>query len=98
MTINQALIDAESQRVLWACLSYWSTEPNPVDERAICYSWVVRGYKDRFGRTFHQSRLRHLVRAGLLTQDDTSRRGNRRYYRISNPELLGELLKNWNLN
>ena len=98
MTINEALIDPESQRVLWACLTYWSTEPNPFDERAVCYSWVARCYKDRFGGTFHQSRLQHLARLGLLTKDETSRGGNRRYYRISNPERLGELLKKWDLN
>lgn len=98
MTINEALIDLESQRVLWACLTRWSTEPNPFHERAVCYSWVARCYKNRFGGTFHQSRLQHLARLGLLTKDDTSRGGDRRYYRISNPERLGELLKKWNLN
>jgi len=98
MTINEALIDPELQRVLWACLTYWNTEPNPLDGRAVCYSWVARCYKDRFGGTFHQSRLQHLARLGVLAKADTSRGENRRYYRISDPERLGELLKKWNLN
>ena len=97
-TVGGKMIDLELQRVLWACLAYWNTEPNPLDERVVCYPWVARRYKDRFGGTFHQSRLQHLAQLGLLTKDDTSRGGNRRYYRISKPERLGELLKKWNLN
>ena len=98
MTINEELADPELQRVLWACLTYWNTEPNPVGERAVCYSWVVRCYEDRFGGTFHQSRLQHLARLGLLTKDDTSRGGNRRYYRVTDPTQLAEFLKGCNLN
>lgn len=88
----------ELHRILWACLTYWSTEPNPVDERAICYSWVARCYKHRFGGTFHQSRLEHLARLGFLTKDDTSRGGNRRYYRINDPAHLTEFLGGCDLN
>jgi hypothetical protein len=98
MIANEGLIDSEIQRVLWACLTYWNAEPNPVDQRAVCYSWVVRCFEDRFGGTFHQSRLQHLARLGLLTKDDTSRGGNRRYYRINDPAQLAEFLKGCNLN
>jgi hypothetical protein len=98
MTINEALIDRELQRVLWACLAYWSTEPNPPDKRAVCYSWVARRYQDRFAGTFHQSRLHHLALLGLLAKDDTSRGGNRQYYRINDPAQLAEFLKGCNLN
>jgi hypothetical protein len=98
MTTNEGLTDPELQRVLWACLTYWNTERNPLNERAVCYSWVVRCYQDRFGGTFHQSRLQHLARLGLLTKDDTSRGGNRRYYRINDPTRLAEFLKGCNLN
>lgn len=95
---KQPLIDLELQRVAWACLTYWNAEPVPFDERAICYSWAARCYKNRFGRTFHQSRLQDLARLGLLAKDDASRGGNRRYYRIDNPAKLGEFLKVCNLN
>ena len=98
MTVNEALVAPELQRVLWACLTYWNTEHAPFDERAICYSWVARCYKNRFGGTFHQSKLQHLARLGLLTKDDTSRGGNRRYYRINEPAQLSEFLKGCNLN
>jgi hypothetical protein len=98
MTSIEGLIDAELQRVLWACLTYWNSEQNPPDERAVCYSWVARCYQNKFGGTFHQSRLQHLARLGLLTMDDISRGGNRRYYRIKDPTELAEVLKGCNLN
>ena len=98
MKTKEALTDPELQRILWACLTYWNTEQNPFDERAVCYSWVARCYKNRFGRTFHQSKLQHLALLGLLTKDDTSRGGNRRYYRIHDQAQLGEFLKDCNLN
>ena len=98
MTTNGALTDPELQRVLWACLTYWNTEQNPFSERAVCYSWVARRYKNRFGRALHQLRLQHLARLGLLTKDDTSRGGNRRYYRIKDSAQLAEFLKRCNLN
>lgn len=71
----------ELQRIITACLEYGS----PV----ICYSWVVRRYKARYGETFHQARLRQLERLGVLARDaETSRGGGRRYYRIINPTAL----------
>lgn len=87
----------ELQRVLWACYSYWQGESAPPDKRAICYSWVVPVYKDRFGTKFHHSRLRRLAELGFLTRDDTSRAGRRRYYRIVEPSRVEDLLRKWNL-
>jgi hypothetical protein len=91
-------IEPELQRVLWACFAYWDTEPNPLNKRAVCYSWVVRYYQNKFGGTFHQSRLQQLARLGLLAKDDTSRGGGRRYYRIDEPARVAELLRGCNLN
>jgi hypothetical protein len=98
MTTNEGLTDPELRRILWACLTYWGTEPNPLNERAVCYSWVAQCYKNKFGGTFHQSRLERLARLGLLTKADTSRGGNRRYYRINDPAQVAEILKGCNLN
>jgi len=95
---RDGLTDPELQRVLWACLTYWNGEQLPEDERAVCYSWVARCYQRRFGRTFHRSRLQKLARLGLLAKDDTSRSGNRRYYRINNPTQLAGFIKAWNLS
>lgn len=84
--------DTELQRILWACFDYWSRESSPPDQRGICYSWVTGPYEDRFAATFHQSRLRELARLGFLISDDTSRGGNRRYYRLNQPERIAEML------
>src|ERR1700730_1661599 len=91
MTSNK-VATTELHRILWACLTYWNTEPNPIDDRAVCYSWVARCYQDRFGETFHPARLQQLARLGYLAKDDTSRGRNRRYYRINDPTRLAELL------
>lgn len=90
--------DPELQHVLWACHTYWQTEPLPVDQRAVCYSWVIRPYKKAFGERFHQSKLYQLTKLGFLRQADSSRAGNRRYYTIVSPDEVADLLKRWNLN
>lgn len=90
--------NAELQRVLWACYKYWQGEPLPVDQRAVCYSWVIRPYEKAFGAQFHQSRLYRLTKLGFLQQAETSRGGGRRYYTLINPEGIVGLLKKWNLN
>ncbi len=90
--------DMELQRVLWACYEYWQTEPLPVDQRAVCYSWAIGPYEKTFGTQFHQSRLYRLTKLGFLQQARTSRGGGRRYYTLNNPEGIAGLLKKWNLN
>lgn len=82
----------ELQRILWSCYDYWSREPVPQESRSICHSWVTGPYQDRFGDSFHQSRLRELARLGFLIPDDTSRGGKRRYYRLNQPERIADLL------
>jgi DNA-binding XRE family transcriptional regulator len=84
--------DLELRGIAWACLTYLNSKPNPVDKRVICYSWVVRCYEARFGRTFNPSKLRRLEHLGLLAKDKASRSGMRRYYRISDPAKLAEFL------
>lgn len=71
--MNSEALDPELRRVLWACLDY--------GQPVICFSWVVRRYKAKFGGTFPPSRLRELERLGVLAKDGDPSRG-RRYYRI----------------
>ncbi|HXF85377.1 MAG TPA: hypothetical protein VNK49_08310 [Anaerolineales bacterium] len=97
MEVNRIENDPELQKVLWACYEYWQREILPPENRAICYSWVVRLYQDRFGARFHQSKLRHLAKLGFLQEDDTARDRQRRYYKLKEPDRLAELLQRWNL-
>lgn len=97
MTVNEIEKAPELQQVLWACYKYWQSESLPPDERAICYSWVVRLYQDRFGVRFHQYKLRRLTELGFLKEDDTSRGGHRRYYKILDPNRVADLLVKWSL-
>jgi hypothetical protein len=97
MKADEIETDSELQRVLWACYKYWQDESLPAHERAICYSWIIEPYSERFGAKFHPSRLRHLTNLGFLKEDDTSRGGRRRYYRIANPDRVDELLRKWSL-
>lgn len=89
--------DPELLRIAAACLEYWKGEPYG-PHRAICYSWVARLYASKFGGSFHQTRLAQLERLGILVKDgDTSRGGSRRYYRITDPRRLSEILKSHSL-
>lgn len=88
----------ELRRILWTCLQYWNGEPLPPEDRAICYEWVNRVYSARFGETFSPQRLRVLARLGALTADDTSRGGKRRYYKLTNPTALAEMLAGLSVN
>ena len=97
MRVNEIENDLELQRVLWACYTYWQGEALPPHERTICYSWVRRLYEDRFGAKFHQSKLGRLAKLGFLKKGDTARSGNRRYYKIADPNRVDDLLRKWNL-
>jgi hypothetical protein len=98
MALTEVEVAPELQRILWACLAYWDTEILVSEERLVCYSWVVRPYLERFRETFHQSKLEELARLGLLEKADTSRGGNRRYYRIPEADRVRGLLQEWNFN
>jgi hypothetical protein len=98
MTANEIESDLELQRVLWACYKYWQGEPSLPHERVICYNWVLGLYEDRFDAKFHQSKLLLLTKLGFLKQDDTSRGGHRRYYKIIDPDRVDDLLRKWNLS
>ena len=67
-----ATLNVELLRVLWACYAYWQTEPVPVEERSVCFSWVEGSYLQRFGGTFHQSKLLTLANTFQVPSDRTS--------------------------
>ncbi len=91
-------LNSDLQKVLWACHDYWKRESLPMAERAICFAWVVKPHRSRFKTGFHQSALARLARLGFLQKDDSSRGGNRRYYKLSDPVRLETLLQEWRLN
>jgi hypothetical protein len=81
-------------KILWACYEYWSTQKStPIDQREICYTWVVGKFEDKYGYRFHQSKLRFLVDLGFLHKGDSSRSGNRRYYRLVDPDQIHAYLQ-----
>jgi hypothetical protein len=83
MTITNAL-----QNALWACYTYTLSENHlPADQRIVCFSWVQRIYQREFGQALHNGHLRQLATLGLLERADTSRQGNRRYYRLTSAGL-----------
>jgi len=47
--VATATLSVDLLRVLWACHSYWETEPVPVEDRAVCFSWVEGKYREKFG-------------------------------------------------
>ena len=69
----------------------------PKENRSICYTWVTGPYQERFNKLFHQSKLHQLAKLGFLEPEDTSRGGNRRYYKLVKPEKINKLLEGWGL-
>ena len=73
---------------LWACHTYTLSESHlPAEQRLVCFSWVQRIYESEFGQALHNAHLRQLAALGLLEKADTSRQGNRRYYRLTSAGL-----------
>ncbi len=97
MQMNEIENNPELQQVLWACYDYWKNEDMPIEERVICYSFVKDPYKKRFGKMFHQSKLSKLANLGFLERDRKTRGGNRRYYKLVNPDRVVVLLRKWDL-
>jgi hypothetical protein len=42
--------------------------------------------------------LATLAKLGFLVPDDTSQNGNRRYYRLSDPQIIRELVAEFDLD
>ena len=84
--------DLETRRVLTVCYEYWSTEPLPVSDRVVCFKWVTRPYEARFGVKLTRAAFHRAARSGFLEKADTSRGGDRRYYRFVDPEHVRKLV------
>jgi hypothetical protein len=65
-------------QVFDVCRSYPTTGTDPV----FCGSWIRTACEQR-NIPFHQTQLGKLARAGLLELDNSSRGGDRRYYRLA---------------
>jgi len=58
---------------------------------------MVEGkYREKFGGTFHQSKLAALAGPRHLVRDDDSRGGHRRYYKLNDPQGIRELTAEFN--
>lgn len=97
LSLKETDLDTELRHVLWACHHYWQGESLSPDQRVICYTWVRKPYEDRFGVSFHPSRLARLAKLGFLAKDDTARGGSRRYYKLVDPVHTQERLAEWGL-
>ena len=97
MGTEEVEVSPELQQVLWACYVYWQGEPSPPDKRTIYYGWIAGPYEQKFGATFHQTRLRQLVNLGFLERVDVAGVRYRRYYKMVDPDRVAGLLREWDL-
>ena len=97
MNSGEININKDIREVLWACCKYWQREDVPKKNRSIYYTWVKGPYQERFRKLFHQSKLHQLAKLVFLEPEDTSRGGNRRYYKLVKPEKINKLLEGWSL-
>ena len=61
------------------------------EDATLCGEWIMHACEQQ-GVPFHQGLLTKLANVGLLTKDDPSRRGHRRYYRLKDVELVKDVL------
>ena len=74
-------LDAELERVLWACREGAIRFPTP--DGSICFEWLRPIFRQEFKSDFHQSKLGLLAKRGLLRENDSTRNGKRRYYTLA---------------
>ena len=91
-SVNQAedlaqRLNDEHLLLLQACLDL----PIKDDRGTFAGEWL-KDYCERKGIPFHQGWLTKLSNEGLLTKDDLTRGGKRRYYRIADEDLAQEVL------
>src|SRR5262245_33232475 len=97
MLAQSFFLDQELRRILWVCLDIWKNQTADPEAREICYRWVSAKYQEKFGGSFHQSKLRKLAELGFLKEGDLVRAGTRRYYTILDPGQLEHMLLEWGM-
>ena len=97
MSIQEIVNEKELKRVLWACYNYWDNESKPIDKRVICYTWVLKEFKNRYDKVFDESEIIKLANHGILVEVDKSRDKNQIYYKLNNPAEVKEKLLIWGL-
>src|SRR5688572_8660526 len=98
MTATIPVTEPLLQQVLWACLDSHNQRDPSAERRLLCYYWLIGPYEKRFGTKFSQGTLRRLASMGFLKPEYTVRGGNRRYYTLVDPELVAELVREWQVN
>jgi hypothetical protein len=79
-------LEHDHLRLLRVCRDY------PKDGNGtFCGRWI-KSHCEHEGVPFHQGWLRKLANLDLLEREDSSRGGNRRYYRIKDAALIQEVL------
>ena|ERR1043165_8623269 len=86
--MTTTMLNAELARVLWAVYEVWRASDADAKSRLICFEWIIGKYEERFGTSFHQSKLSVLAKMGYLKADMATRGGNRRYYTLLDPEAV----------
>jgi hypothetical protein len=86
--VDQILAQLEDvhRRLLRVCQDFQKD-----GDGTFCGEWI-RNRCEQEGVPFHQGWLRKLANLGLLEREDSSRGGNRRYYRINDAALVQEVL------
>ena len=79
-------------RTLRVAYDYWESEPTAINDRVICFAWVRNSYRRRFGIEITRAQFERLWRLGFLEKADDSRGGQRRYYRLCEPDGIARLL------
>ena len=87
----------ELQQVLWVCYECWKNETLAPNDRVLCFSWLIDPYRKKFGTRFKPTDLYWLTKYGFLIQGETGKGGNRRYYKLADPDKTFELLQAWAL-
>jgi len=97
MIANEIDGNEELQKTLWACYEYWRRSEQPEDERVLCHAGVARLRGEESGGAFPEQQLHQLAALGFLEPMSSSRRAQRRYYKLTDPRRIRFFLRRWGL-